>query len=151
MCRMKRFFPWLAVAATAAALGACNSNSNTVPGSCGSPSSVTQTVLVYPAPGATAVPDAFGQIVVGSTSALPTGWGLTVVNVLGQGVNGSAVQTAPTPLPTPNQTPTFANPVYQTSLMPSGTSFAGSSIAVFLNNLNSNCTPSVQIGTFTTQ
>jgi len=120
------------------------------PVACGTPPGVTQTVLVYPAPGATSVPDAFGQVIVRSTSAIPTNWGITVANIFGASANGNAFATAPSPLPTPNQTPTFANPVYQTSTFPN-VSAAGQTLVVFLNNLSSNCTPNVSIGSFTTQ
>lgn len=148
---MNKFLAWIAVAGAACALAACNSgNSNSTPGPCGTPPGVAQTVLVYPAPGATGVPDSIGNIIVGSTSAIPNTWGLTVINALAQGGNGAAFISAPTPFPTPNQTPGFANPVYQSSSV-AGLVTAGSTIAVFFNNLGSNCLPSTQIGTFTTQ
>lgn len=153
---MKKIISWLAVAAAAGTITACNGNNTSPnPGSCGSPSGVSQTVIVYPAPGATAVPDNFGQIVVGSTSSIPSGWGVTVVDAFGNVVNGNAFSTAPSPLPSPNASPTFSNPVYQTSTMQSGyqsvINTAGTTLSVFLNNLNSGCTPSVSLGTFTTQ
>src|SRR6266404_6189948 len=105
-------------AAIATVLAACSGSNSAVapaPSPCGTPPGVTQSVLVYPALGATSVPDAFGQIVVGSTSSIPANWGVTIVNAFGASANGNAFTTAPSPLPTPNQTPSFSNPVYQSS------------------------------------
>ncbi len=152
MRAMNRFLPWGTLAICGIALVACNNNSGvSAPGPCGTPPGVSQTVMVYPAPGATGVPDSLTQVIVGSTSAIPSGWGVTLIApATGQGLQGGAFQTAPAPLPTPNQTPTFANPVYQTSTF-SALDVAGSSIAVYLNNLNSDCVESQQIGSFTTQ
>ena len=142
-----------AFAAVATVLAACSGTNSAVapaPGPCGTPPGVTQSVLVYPAPGATSVPDAFGQIVVGSTSSIPANWGVTIVNVFGASANGNGFTAAPSPLPTPNQTPSFSNPVYQSSSF--GTlSVASTTLAVYLNDLNSSCTPSAFIGSFTTQ
>lgn len=148
---MKKSVVWFGIAAIAA-LAACNTSTvNNTPGPCGSPPGVSQTVLAYPAPGATGIPDSIPQVIVGSTSAIPSGWGVTVVSTVGQGVNGAPFTTAPTPLPTPNQIPSFANPVYQSSAVNASPGFAGSTVTVYLNNLNSSCLPSQSIGTFTTQ
>lgn len=152
MMRMKRFLPWFAVAGAAAALAACNSGSSSpTVNNCGSPKGVSQTVLVYPAPGATGVPDNITQVIVGSTSAIPSGWGLTIATQLFGTQNGNGVVPAPTPLPTPNQTPSFANPVYQSSTFSPAITTAGTAMGVYLNNLNSNCVPSVLVGSFTTE
>jgi len=58
------------------------------------------------------------------------------------------MQAAPNPLPTPNTVPPFANPVYQTSTMP--VLPAATTLQVGVNNLTSNCVPTV-VGVFTTQ
>ena len=148
---MKRILPWLALASVGAGLAACNGNTASAPGSCGTPPGVSQSVLVYPAPGATAVPDGLTQVVVGSTSAIPSGWGvLLIAPATGLGVQSAPFGVAPTPLPTPNQTPTFANPVYQSATF-SALNISGSAITVYFNNLNSNCIPSALIGSFSTQ
>jgi hypothetical protein len=105
---------------------------------------------VYPAPGATAIPDNFGLVVLGSTSALPASYGTYIVNNSTQNSGYfNNVGTAPNPLPTPNALPTFAAPVYQSSGNPSGVTFvAGSSISVYLNNTSSNCVPTLLLGSF---
>ncbi|HEV3152327.1 MAG TPA: hypothetical protein VGZ02_00830 [Candidatus Baltobacteraceae bacterium] len=153
---MKNFLPWIALAGVAVSLAACN-NGAAAPGPpapCGSPPGVSQTVLVYPAPGATGVPDSIGQVIVASNAAIsnsgPNTWDIELEDGLGNGFLGNAFAPAPSPLPTPNQQPTFANPVFQTSTF-TNVNIPGETLAVVLNNTASSCTPSVQVGTFTTQ
>lgn len=140
-------------AVVAAGLAACNSGGSSVPApraTC-TPPPGTQSALVYPAPGATAVPDAFGQIIIGSSAALPSTWDVAVVTPLSPGgLLGGTFTTATPPLPTPNATPPFANPVYQSSSFAGGT-FPGELVRVFLNNTAANCVPAGPIGSFTTQ
>lgn len=152
MPSMNRIVLWLGIAAAAAAITACNGNGTpSTPASCGSPPGVSQTVLVYPAPNSTAVPDAVGSIVVGSTASIPSSWNIVVTTALTpQGAGGGAFRGAAPPFPTPNATPSFANPVYQSSSF-AGATFPGEVVTAFLNNLNSNCNPNIQIGSFTTQ
>jgi hypothetical protein len=123
----------------------------TNPPQCRPPKGV-QTVLVYPAPNATGIPDNFGLVVLGSTAALPAGYQAAVINVTTQnGVYYNVVGVAPSPIPTPNATPPFANPVYQASGNPGVTWVAGSTIAVYLNNTRSGCNPTYQLGSFVVQ
>ena len=157
---MIRFaFSTLIAVAAAAALAACNSGGTvnptpTVGPTCGPPSGI-QSVLVYPAPSATGVNDANGQIVIGSTAALPTNtstdnWDIAIVdNVFPNGTTmpGALTTTTP-PFPTPNATPSFANPVYQTQAF--GSPFAaGQTVKVYINNLATNCAP-LLLGQFST-
>lgn len=148
---MKKILPWIAIVGAGVVVAACNTNNNSVPGNCGSPSGVSQIVLVYPAPGATGVPDSIPHVIVGATSSIPQGWGVTALSTVGQAANGVAFTTPPSPLPTPNQLPTFANPTYYDSPINASPPFAGSTVAILLNNVSSDCVPNVQIGTFTTQ
>ena len=147
-------FPSLAALAAVVSLAACNSNNNTppMPGPTCSPPPGVHSALVYPAPGATAVPDAFGQVIIGSTAALPSSWDVAVVTARSpNGLLGGTFQPASPPFPTPNATPSFANPVYQSSSF-SGATFPGEVVQVYLNNTASqNCTPVGPIGSFTTQ
>jgi hypothetical protein len=130
---------------------ACNGTSVTNPPQCRPPSGTT-TTLVYPAPSSTGIPDNFGLVVLGSTSALPSGYGASVVNITtSNGILFNQVGVPPNPIPTPNAIPSFANPVYQASGNPGVTFVAGSTIAVYLNNLNSGCNPTLQLGSFTVQ
>lgn len=150
---MKRFvLP--TIFASALALAACNGAGSTnppAPGPTCAPPSGTQYALVYPAPGATAIPDTFGQIIIGANPALPSGWNVVVTSARSpNGVAGGAFQAAAQPFPTPNATPSFANPTYQSSSF-SGANFPGEVVDVFLNNLKSNCTPLGPIGSFTTK
>ncbi len=135
------------------ALAACNGSSNPpAPGPTCSPASGTQTALVYPAPNATAVPDNFGQVIIGASPALPSSWDVVLTTVISPtGVEGGTFQTVTPPLPTPNTTPSFANPQYQSSSFSNAT-FPGEVVSVYLNNhANASCTPLGPIGQFTTQ
>lgn len=146
------FFSIAAFAAVAAIAG-CNSGTNNppAPGPTCSPPAGTQTALVYPAPNSTSIPDQFGQIIIGSSTALPSSWNVVVATVVSpQGVGGGTVQSAAPPFPTPNATPGFANPVYQSSSF-QGITFGSEVVRVFLNNTGTNCTPLGPIGQFTTQ
>jgi hypothetical protein len=139
------------VAIVTLAATACSSNVVTNPPQCKPPSGV-QTVLVYPAPNATAIPDNLPLVVLGSTSALPSGYQALIVNISTQnGYYYNPVSIAPSPIPTPYATPAFANPIYQSSVNPGVTWVSGSTIAVYLNNSNSGCNPSYQLGSFTVQ
>lgn len=132
------------------ALAGCGGGSSSPPPNC-TPPPGTQTVLVYPAPNATGIPDNVGLVVLASTATLPSTFDTWVVdNTTGNGVFFNAVTTSPpSPLPTPNATPTFADPVYQPSGNPGVTFVAGSTITVYLNQ-NANCTP-ISLGSFSVQ
>jgi hypothetical protein len=150
---MKRFlFASTVILAAVLALPACNRNTNPpAPGPTCSPPAGTQSALVYPAPGATAVPDNVGQIIIGSTAALPSSWNVVVTTAIHPtGVGGGTFQTATPPFPTPNATPSFSNPQYQSSSF-AGATFPGEVVTVFLNDTSTNCTPAGPLGSFTTQ
>jgi hypothetical protein len=105
-----------------------------------------------PAPGSTGTPDNLGVVVLGSTAALPSGFQAVLANnTTGNTVTFNLVGTAPNPLPTPNSLPAFANPVYQSSGSPGVTFVAGSTISVYLNNVNSGCVPTTSLGSFRVQ
>ena len=92
-------------------------------------------------------------MVLGSTAALPAYYQAYIVdNTTQLAAYFSPVVTQPGPIPSPNTTPSFANPVYQQSGNTVGTFPAGGSITVYLNNGNNqNCVPSTALGTFTLQ
>ena len=153
---MKSYSIAFAALAAALALAACNTNSNPSLGPTPGPACVlpsgTQSVLVDPAPNATAGPDAFGQIVIGSTAALPSSWDAVVTSsALLSPYYGGKVAAATPPFPTPNATPSFANPVYQSSSFSNLGPLQGTVVKVYLNDTSSNCTPYGPIGQFTTQ
>ncbi len=138
--------------ALALVLAGCNGNGSNSISQCTPPNGIG-TVLVYPAPNASGVPDNFGVVVLASTAPLPPSFQVYVVNNSTQNsVLFNILGTAPNPLPSPNAPATFANPVYQSSGAPAGTSFVpGSSISVYLNDSGSNCNPSLSLGTFRVQ
>jgi hypothetical protein len=153
---MKQLLYVFAFVASGVALAACGGGSTNppAPGPTCSPPNGTQTALVYPAPGASGVVNSNGQVVIGSTAALPTGqsgqnWGIVIVDAASGTVPmpGALVNTNP-PFPNPNQTPPFANPVYQTQAF--GAPFAsGQTVNVYVNNFASNCSP-LLLGSFST-
>lgn len=148
---MKHLAPWLAVAAAAAALAACNNgnSNNNNPSVCQTPSG-SQPVLIYPAPNSTAIPDAFGQIIVATTAGFPGSWNVVITSQLTGAVGGGNFANVSPPFPKPHATPPYANPVYQASGFGSAL-IPGQVISVYVNNTGSNCNPAGPIGSFTTQ
>ncbi len=134
----------------AAALAGCGgSTATTSPGLCGAPSG--KVALVYPAPNSTGIPDNFSGIIFGSTNGLASSYeawvvpnGASAPNIL------EPVVTVSPPLPSPSAIPPFSNPVYQESGSDGLVLPAATSVAVYLNDGNSNCTASF-MGSFTTQ
>jgi len=141
----------LAALLGAGVLAGCNSSSST-PGGCGAPTG--KVALVYPAPGSTGIPDNFTGVIFGSTNGLGGNYqALLQASTLPAGsfIGLGTVVTASLPLPTPNQVPSFSNPIYQIS------SFAGqnpltaaTTYQVYLNDSGSDCNPTYQ-GSFTSQ
>jgi hypothetical protein len=147
------FYAFVSFSATVAfvACGGSNNSNPPAPGPTCSPPAGTQTALVYPAPGATAIPDQFGRVIIASSPALPSSWNVVLATAISPGgVGGGTFTTATPPFPTPNATPAFANPVYQSSSF-GNAAFPGEVVQVFLNNTASSCTPLGPIGSFTTQ
>lgn len=151
----------LALFALGVTLAACGGGSTNptpppTPGpACQLPSG-TQSALVYPAPSATGVVDNNGQIVIGSNPALPVGqtgqnWGIVIADAVYPGgavLSNTALANTTPPFPSPNATPSFASPTYQTQA--AGVPFAANQIVqVYLNNSASNCTPRL-LGQFST-
>jgi len=140
-------FGVLAVGAALAGCGSTSSNPPLVP--CTPPAGV-QVALIYPAPGSTAIPDAFTQVVIASSGALPATFDVALSYATG-GVLFGTVLPAATPLPSPAATPPFANPVYYTSNNTGFTFAAGTQLTAQINDTNSACTPGTSLGSFTTQ
>ena len=117
------------VVAAGALLASCGSSSPPPPGICGLPSGV-QVALIYPEPGATAVPDGFSQIILAAQGTLPASYDAAV---FGSSYNGfvafGSVLNAPSPLPAPDATPppSFTSVTYYTSTNPGITFNPGTS------------------------
>jgi hypothetical protein len=147
-------FACTAIAVAACGGGGGSTYSPPTPGPTCAPPSGVQWQLIYPAPGATKVPDALSELVFAASSPLPSSWGAAVNT--SSSLNGSVptyngLQTiSASQVPTPSATPAFANPVYQAiplvNSLPSG-----ATIYVWLNNTASNCTPAGPLGSFQTQ
>jgi hypothetical protein len=142
----------IAAAAVMCVFTACSSNNSvggTTGGPCGAPSGAV--ALAYPAPNSTGIPDNFPGVIFGSTHGLGGLYQAIVVpNGSSVGQYFNTVAPAPSPLPKPNVAP-FPNAVYEESSVPAGYVLpAATQISVYLNDGNSNCTPSLQ-GTFTSK
>jgi hypothetical protein len=126
-------------AGTALLLAGCNGGGSSNPSPCAPPNGI-RTVLVYPAPGSTGIPANLRAIVLGSTAALPSGFQAVLANnTTGNSVGFNVA------------VPGFASPIYQSSGNPGVVFFAGSTIIVYLNNLNSGCVPATSLGSFRVQ
>ncbi|MEO6913407.1 MAG: hypothetical protein ABI182_05245 [Candidatus Baltobacteraceae bacterium] len=147
---MKRFLPPIALGLISLSLAACsgNGNSSTPQQPCGSPAGTT-VVLVYPAPGSTGITTNPGQVVIGSTALLPQSWNVVLASNQPT-ISGATVVTTNPPFPAPNTTPTFANPQYQSSAIPTGSLQSNVLYTAYINDTSSNCNPSVSIGQFHT-
>jgi len=148
---------WVALTFVAGAVVAAgcgnNYNNNNFGAQCDPPNGV-QVALVYPAPGSTGIPDDLGGFVVlGSTRALPSNYGVVVQNnATGNAAGFGGVGPAPSPIPSPFATPAFASPVYQASGSLGATFVAGSQLTVYFNDLNNpNCAPTLTLGSFKVQ
>jgi hypothetical protein len=142
----------VAAAAVVAGFSSCSSNNTvggTTGGPCGAPSG--QVALAYPAPNSTAVPDNFPGVIFASTHGLGGLYQAIIVpSGSSVGTYFNTVAAAPSPLPKPNVVP-FPNAVYEESSVPAGYVLpSATQIAVYLNDGNSNCTPSYQ-GSFTSK
>jgi len=153
--KIRSIAAWTATAILALGLAACSglgrgTPAPPVPSTCALPAGV-QAQMLYPKPGATAVPDATIQVVFAISSPLPT-WGVAVLPPAGNsGIYGNAFQTITAgQVPSPSATPSFANPIYVSSTF-SGSLPAASLIGVYLNDLSSNCVPVTAGASFTTQ
>lgn len=142
----------------AAALSACNASGGgtsvgPTPVSCPIPTGAQQ---IYPIPGATGVPDAPAQIVIAVPSPFPASLNAVMDNSTSQAdanINGyyaSLFQVIqPSQIPQPAATPSFANPVYESSAV--GVTFkSATQLYVYINDESSNCLPA-QFSSFTTQ
>ncbi|MDQ2681614.1 MAG: hypothetical protein M3Y21_11460 [Candidatus Eremiobacteraeota bacterium] len=147
---MKRLLSAIGLTVIALTLSACGGNGNTTPNQppCGSPAGTT-VALVYPAPGSTGITTNPGQVIIGSTTALPASWNVVLAASPGNIAGGTVATTTP-PFPTPNQTPSFPNPQYQSSSIASGALQGNVLYTAFINDTSSNCTPSVSVGSFHT-
>ena len=88
---------------------------------------------------------------VAASPALPNTWQV-VLQVPGGGVGYEALLNtiAPSAVPTPYATPSFASPIYETSGLTSALPSA-TTVTVLLNNTASNCNSYPAVGSFTTQ
>lgn len=144
-----RAFAIFAFLAGGVALGGCNSTSSSTPAvPCTVPSGPI--ALVYPATGSTGIPDNFPGVVFATQSGLPFYY--QAVLQAAQGGTPfplAGMANAPSPLPSPNQLPTFTNPIYQLSSF-SGLLSPATNYTVYFNNGYSNCT-AVAVGSFTSR
>jgi len=122
--------------------------------------------LVYPAPNSTANATSLSQVAVATSGTLPSDWtsgngwdielNYTATGAYpGHALGQAFATTSLSAIPTPNATPSFANPSYwQSSFSYSANANTplppGTLVTATLNDLNSNCYPGVSLGTFST-
>jgi len=139
------------------ALVACGGNpsvANPTPGPTCGPTSVSAQ-LVYPVPGATAVPDTITQIVIATSPALPSNsynLSLSGSNGFGSQTANYLVQIAANQVPPGSASVSFANPSYMSVQLVSAFPSAQPITTIAINNPLSNCTPlTIPGASFTTQ
>jgi len=122
---------------------------------CALPAGVSA-ALVYPAPGSSGNTTSPAQVVIAANGTLPATSYLLLSfpfnSITGSARFGSQIGSVSPPFPTPNGTPSFANPTYY------GSNFSysptalpgGSTITVSLNDTATACAPGVTVGTFGT-
>jgi hypothetical protein len=146
------FFRSLGLAAVAASLaltGCGGSNVTSSSGNCGAPNG--KVALVYPANNSSGIPDNLAGVIFGSTNGLASSYeGFLLPAGSASFLTFETVVPAPLPLPSPHTIPPFPNPVYQESASGGAILPAQTQIGVYLNDGNSNCSPSL-LGSFTTQ
>ncbi|HEV7179324.1 MAG TPA: hypothetical protein VGN11_05605 [Candidatus Baltobacteraceae bacterium] len=159
MTNLSRTLFAAALGGVALALAACGGGGTTVMGptpgpTCG-PANI-QSQLIYPKPGATAVPDSLSEIVVAVSSPLPA----NTFNLALTSQNGSNAQTAnplaqiqASQLPAGSAMATIPTPTYEAVnlivTLPSATKI---SLALNIPNDPNNCTPQTIPGaSFTTK
>jgi hypothetical protein len=148
---------WIVVGIAAVILAGCYGNGYyggysppPQPNPCRVPKNI---LLVYPEANATAVPDNTTTVYIALPTALskPAGFDLAVNGPNGVFLTGGFSQVNYSSIPTPNSTPSYANPVYYASSLNTALQ-AASGYDVYWNNANSNCTqgPSNYLGSFAT-
>lgn len=110
------------------------------------------TVLVYPAPGSTGIPDNLNSVIFASTGGSLTGD--YKAYLLDTSAAQARFQTTFGPvvlqlenIPSPSASPPFANPVYQQSINTGAIIPQGHTITVYLSQVK--CNPTVSYGSFT--
>ena len=142
------FIALLAVIGSTGCGGSNNNNTPTV--DCVLPSG-TSVTLVYPVPGATAVPDSLGSVILAVKPALPVGWQVVLGSSSSTYFGGVLTTGTPVPLPTPiAATPAGATLQYSTFVGTGGLA-ADTVFQVGLNNTNASCNTFPTFGSFTTQ
>jgi hypothetical protein len=149
-----------ALAAAAGLLTGCNGANNnfpTPPGTgtnCGGPPSANNLEVLYPKPGARNAPGALGNVYVSTKGQLPPS---NSFNFLLVQSNGAQTFTSfffgisKSQIPTPHANPTYSNPVYYASSLPSSY-FIGPSqtVNLFWNDAGTGCTPHALVSSFKT-
>jgi hypothetical protein len=157
----------VALAALAMVAAGCGGggNSGSSVSACTVPAGM-QYALVYPVPSSTGNPTSLSAVVVATSGTLPptwmtgNGWDIELNysatgSYPGTALGGEFAAVSYSAIPTPNATPSFANPSYYQSTFSYASNAntplpPGTVITATLNNLNSNCYPGVTIGTFGT-
>jgi len=138
-------------------LAACNNGSIAAPpgsgSNCGGPPN--QLEVLYPRPGARNVSDALGNIFVSTKGQLP---GSNQFNFFLTQANGASTftsvfaGTSASQIPTPHATPSYSNPTYYVTSLPTSYIIGPSqSVNLYWNDGGTGCSPHFLVSSFKTK
>jgi hypothetical protein len=146
----------LAIIAGAGLLAACNSGNNITapPGTgtnCGGPPSSNQLEVLYPAPGKKASP-LLQNIFISTKGALPPNNQFNFFLVAGNTSFFTSLfqGTSASQIPKPHAKPTYSNPTYYVTSLPSISLGTGQTVNIYWNDGGTGCTPHFLVSTFRT-
>jgi len=144
----------------AGVLTACNGGNSTSnpPGTgqnCGGPPSSSQLEVLWPIPNSKNASGQFNNIYVSTKGQLPPG---NLFNFYLVQSNGGSTFTSTffgasaSQIPTPHATPSYSNPTYYATSLPSGYVVGpAQSVSLLWNDGGTGCTPHTEVATFTTK
>jgi hypothetical protein len=147
-------FALVAAAYTTACTGKFATSVLGNPNSSCEPPAGMETVMAYPAPNSTGVPDNFGEVIFASTALLNPPYRAYVVD----NTNGGTIQANfgdvstyawTAAIPSPAASPPFNNPYYQSSPNTGIVIPSGHNVTVYL--AQQQCNPNTSLGSFTVQ
>jgi hypothetical protein len=155
---MKKSIGPLFALATAGVLAACgNNNSVNLPAgtgsNCGAPPSGNQVEVLYPKPGYKKAPPGLGTIFISTKGQLPPN---SQYNLFLSQSNGAFSATSVffgtslSKIPDPHASPTYSNPTYYATSLPSSYIIGPSQSVSVLWNIANGCTPRNQVSSFNT-
>ncbi|MBV9719990.1 MAG: hypothetical protein JOZ77_11775 [Candidatus Eremiobacteraeota bacterium] len=156
---MKKSIGAILALTSAAVLAACNNNGNvSVPGqgqNCGGPPSSNQLEVLWPIPNTKKAPPNVGNIYVSTKGTLPPSNSFNFYIVQSNGAStftSTFYGISESAIPTPHAKPTYSNPTYYASSLPSSYIIGPKQpVSIFWNDGGTGCSPHVLVSSFTTK